>query len=829
MRTLVVGVELAIIVQLSVLVVEAVEPASVRQIDRIAFEGIEAFELQQVREILAIDFDLWVAAHPKNKLPNYLKAIEEVLGGGYRRCGFPRAEIQASYHERLQRIGVRVVEGVRYRCGDVRVVGAKQMPVEQLVESVTEDASISKIIWKKGAPAPFDEVTAQLTRKRIADAFANEGFLSPKFDSKIWTGVGADAAIMEISVIDEGPRASVGTVYVFGTKRDASDDVLKYLNLHTGKPLDARMQSDVPRRLLDSGRYVSAVIRRGMMPSATGPEWQSFDLRIDVKEYDLAPPLKQELSAVERALLRLKDWLEGWSRGDWDDDIVVSATWKLNQVVNAGFSAGPTTAGADHKMNRMCRMRAILAPSRGQTVSFSTLDADFNELTEAAFANCPDRFVMGSPARRVKLELANDGATQLALQINTLAAATQNIGDPPFLANLSISFSSRRNRKDATPLKVTPRLLPASVLSLAHYRDSQCALRNGEWEIHNPKFRVRFDDASGRLLKAEFSNAADAGLLTIWAEKGALRAEVQRIETQLAAANAAYNSGTPWKSTLEFLLDEMIPIGASLGPSERTESWRALRKLVRRWSPPRIAELMEQRVNRLPEAVDPLRIPSHRSSWTIADWPAWNLQAKKNTVGMLLPVYRRLVPQAGWIWPIGRDAALHAVSPSAISEEALREAVESNEVGPLTELFLATAVSFSIPQIGEAARNASFERLTVKHFQYDYRPFLTGDSWLGRAVISLAEAARTLDDSELQALVRLLPEKAPHEAISRSILLLKNDPDRPVEELLSAALDHAWNDALRSQAISAVWQSLLGTTRAIRQPDKADRDRPAPK
>jgi hypothetical protein len=124
-----------------------------------------------------------------------------------------------------------------------------------------------------------------------------------------------------------------------------------------------------------------------------------------------------------------------------------------------------------------------------------------------------------------------------------------------------------------------------------------------------------------------------------------------------------------------------------------------------------------------------------------------------------------------------------------------REVLDS---GPLGHLTAALALRPFAPNVTEQLANHAKGRMSAKAFRDDYGPFLADDSWLGRNMISLAEAVRQLDESEIRALVRLLPEDAHRREVADTLLLLKANPHSQVKELLPGMFDRLWNTAMKS-------------------------------
>ena len=189
--------------------------------------------------------------------------------------------------------------------------------------------------------------------------------------------------------------------------------------------------------------------------------------------------------------------------------------------------------------------------------------------------------------------------------------------------------------------------------------------------------------------------------------------------------------------------------------------------------------------------------PWENQAWDLVDLQQPRSAARRNAAAAVLPIYRRLVPGEGWLWPAGRDFLLLLGSGEAIPLVSLEQAAISEAVGPLGALTIACLKpSATATRVGQ-------ERLTLEAFRRDYQPLLSGDSWLSKWLLSLAEAARSLDEAELRAMIAAVchDEQARIGAhvVARAI---KQSADKPVAELVSTLLDSMWDSGI-STAIAS--------------------------
>ena len=211
MRALLVGCVLSLVFAGFQSPAVAAEPAGLREIERLVFEGVESGTVSDIRDALAIDFEVALAAHPDASLSGCLRAVETATLLGYHHSGFRDAKVTAAYDEQQERIVVRVAEGERHLCGDVNITGAEHADAAALVKAISQPAEL-KTPWVNDRPAPFDDSTMREIRKRLKDAFAAQAFFSPAFGVRIVAEPGEKAATLEVAISEEGPRAEIGEI-----------------------------------------------------------------------------------------------------------------------------------------------------------------------------------------------------------------------------------------------------------------------------------------------------------------------------------------------------------------------------------------------------------------------------------------------------------------------------------------------------------------------------------------------------------------------------------------------------------------------------------------
>src|SRR5205814_476922 len=107
--------------------------------------------------------------------------------------------------------------------------------------------------WCKGEPAPFDPLAIDILTRDIRAALAQQGFFKPVFTVKV--SPQGKLANLVITLQDEGPRAVVGKLEVLGVQKNRPADVLAFLGLAEGMPIDAVVLQEAQKKLWNSARF----------------------------------------------------------------------------------------------------------------------------------------------------------------------------------------------------------------------------------------------------------------------------------------------------------------------------------------------------------------------------------------------------------------------------------------------------------------------------------------------------------------------------------------------------------------------------------------------
>jgi hypothetical protein len=803
---------------------------AVRDPQNIIFEGATSFDAESLRKRLALDIDIQVAGHPKNPLPNYLKHVEEVLVAGYRTSGFPKARAEARFDTKQRRVIVRIHEGQRYCCSEVRVKGLDDRERAELVNELTHEvpppfavpvvvsrddgttqtvwqtatgspAKPVKPVWQVGEPASFDKSLVAKVKKRLTQWFWDRGRTFARYRAKVEVEEGSDAAILVVTVGDPGAKMTIGDVEVEGTKINSPADVLKFLAIRPGLPFDGRLESQLERRLWESGRFIKAEIKRAR--PVRSDDGARVNLTVVVVEHPKAPLLAAPLEPYQQALLKLRDWVVQWTQGIQDEDLVFDAQ------VDASIwdDEKSETKKKPESSPAVYDLHVVTSPRNGQVISMQIIQHDRPVFAQTFVAH-DQRAIFHSPLTNTHLELTHSNLTQLEARITLGVSKPKSAKDRGTFMNLGL-MAKTSPLGGATPLSLKLELAPLAVLLGGKVLAGvECKSEAGILAMRAEGLEVQIDETTGRLIQFQASGK-EFGTIRCRTVRGALQQEFDRQERLLAGSSNVYDAKRPESSFAVYWIGEYRRFCQDDLSSEKQASLAALQKLFRHWSVEPVAELFRPFLNDVAWSPKDFQLPPKQVQWAHPALAAYDPDSTAWLAGYVLPIYRELVPRTGWLWPLGRDGLFALYGRSFGTWEAVGQYQQIVDSGPFGHLTSALAIAAFSPQMSQKLASHAMKRLSAKSLKADYAPLLKRDSWLGRNILSLAEALRHLDDSEIEALVRFLPDESLHRQIADSLLIVKSDSRKSVRDVLPVVFEQLWRTSVKPPVETAL-KTLAG-------------------
>ncbi len=278
--------------------------------DRLAISGAKAFTRDEILFGLAADIDVQLAASRQSSSAEYMCALQDRIQAGYEHAGFGNVRVNCNADADSDKILVRIDEGPRYLCGDIRVYGAIRVPVDELarrlrqpapplsanigsydvvdgrtvprwVDSDGNDVKLDDPMWSNGKPAAFDRGAVQHYRARIARSLDDLGFPAAKFKIELERDPTARLITLAIFLSGEGPEPLVADIVVVGNHVSSDSVICDYLGIRPGIAYSGDAAARWSERLWHSGRF----LRSKISAAARGDDVRGLRLSIDVVEF----------------------------------------------------------------------------------------------------------------------------------------------------------------------------------------------------------------------------------------------------------------------------------------------------------------------------------------------------------------------------------------------------------------------------------------------------------------------------------------------------------------------------------------------------------------
>jgi Ankyrin repeats (3 copies)/Sel1 repeat/Ankyrin repeat len=777
-------------------------------LQRVVFEGAKTFSDKALREALKGGIGFAEAAHPLAPLEGLLERIQRKLLIGYQHHGFPEARVSARHDAKSGRIVVTVVEGPRYLCGEVKVSGAQKADIAGIIDrlTVTRPAAVAaqqafefkdkapglnpllpppgdeskpdEAPWIKGEGAPFSDFDAYWMRERVNEALLAQGFLVAKAKVLVVPDKAARTAQLQVEVMTEGPRAVLERIELSGNKKNSRQAVLDYLELKPGTELTGKVLDRVQERLWRAARFLTNGVSLGA-PDADG----KVALQVRLAEYDEAPPLGQEFSPSEQAMLKLRDWLAKMNQSG--DELVAS--------VSGAAGVCPD-------------FEAVISPGRGLLVLGKAAGADGGK-DEYGLAFQPGLAGFYAPISGHKVVLPAPNA-QLLIAL-TLQGQIPEADQSPCSISFNAGFKTKPDDVPNPPAYRFELALPPVVcIVLAHRWD--CAT----WFDHDLLIRsnatvlMKVNARTGRLAQFRYNDETNRAI-ELHCESSAFEPALRRIEAAASPLADIADTNAPFSSAIAFLLEETFS-SKYVEPYIRTNA--ALGKFAR--LPSLLHKVQLERVlaplNRLR---DDTNGPGHsKAEFEIPIDPEAFRPTTANLIAVCADwVLRKsddLLAPRSWPWTLLREACFVVQGKGRYVQESVRQAYNSPDTGPLGCLALAQLLGRFQPPLAREAAARGLERLTAADLRRDCRLLLTGDSILSQCCQALVEGLRDMEDAQVEAVVK---EQSPATAqfIRESVKRLRANRQQPAFEALGPILDALWAQGLKEQVTAALQAHVI--------------------
>ncbi|MEL0060094.1 MAG: POTRA domain-containing protein, partial [Verrucomicrobiales bacterium] len=270
--------------------------------DSLQIRGNHDVSEKDIRKALMRSPDFLIAAHPKAPREAFLKATARLTQAGYLAHGHPEGRVVATLSEDKENVHIEVHEGPLYYCGPVQVQGAIDIPVDSLVNALSEKPSDpqsdEELPWEAGEPAPFDEASRKRLHQWVAEKLHALGFFASVVEVEPRVIEDSDKAVLIIRILKEGQKIMLGDIRVEGNHRFSKEDIIRLSGLHEASLLSQKVLEKAKHRLKASQRFLGCQVS-----SEDAPDEGRGNLLIRVREYDKAPDIGQPWHEKDRIIL----------------------------------------------------------------------------------------------------------------------------------------------------------------------------------------------------------------------------------------------------------------------------------------------------------------------------------------------------------------------------------------------------------------------------------------------------------------------------------------------------------------------------------------------
>jgi Surface antigen variable number repeat len=742
----------------------------------LVFKGDTPFADDNLRWAISADLQTQLAAEPTAPLQDYLKTLDRRLRAGFRRAGYFRPSVDIQPDIASGKILVFLDPGTRYRCGDIKVEGAKTFPVDLLINRLTHpttqpffattlrqdfvrvdntenEQTATDPLWTIGDPAPFDDVTAAAFPERISLAMAALGYFNPQLEVSV--NPAGKVATLNIRMLDEGLKATVDHIDVKGLKRNRPQDVTDYLKVKPGDAMDLDRLMEMQQRLWDSGRFskhVISITRRRDDPS-------KVILLVDLEEVDNVPLLIDLLLPVEQVALRVRQWL--LNLGDGRDDLLLEYQDNREDVT--------VTFNAKYGIVSRMHINATTPPVLGD-------DSD------GAIVMTRDVIGIYLPAANLKLVIPNPDVSATTTIAMTRAAESEN---QHWGFSLGWTMSSD---KTAQPLTLNMWLPPAAILDYAHLPNCSYELRDGIFTVTAKTVKMRFDAATGRPLDIQSLTPKDFQI-RLQTGGNIAKKQSQDIQTALAAADT-YEPNKPVGSFITFTAQALCHswLFKNSTAEQRTHLAIAVSHI-----------LTPDAFKTLDESTHAPTTESSDDAFTLPFLPR-DLN-KAGFVAMMgrgaLPFIDKIFVRGTWPSTLARLTCFALTGHSESLEPELGHLSVSPDTGPLASLVASELLSYASPSLSKYFANRGLRDLSTAVFIKDVQGVFEGNTAGSQFITTVIKNIQNLDEHDLDSLRSTLPPNTA-KAVLAGIEELRSQRNYPTDVALTAALGRTWDAGLRT-------------------------------
>lgn len=783
----------------------AAEVERLGDLTAIRIEGPKLIPADRVREALLRDIEAQTASSPSAPLTDFLNTLQRRLLVGYESSGFPRAKVFVDPDAAGKSIVIRVEEGLRYRAGPVRVLGAKladpKLIEAALTEKIPGEVSPAEINWTKQTisiptwkmpddpklslweldkPAPLDEDYQQQLRARVLESLAKQGLYWAQV--KVETALGDHlTAEPVVTLQSEGPRGLLDELQINGLKLNTPQDVTKFLELEKGTPIDLAKLRQIREKLWDTGRFLRHDVTANVAKGHPG----RVNLVIDVAEHPKAGSLTSVDRSPDSPDARMLQFAASLRKAVDGGEAMVATYDFGRHHVKVVFQNG---RGIIVRVRREAAGAAAAAPQTAPSTPPGAILGWAPEPLDLTWVSTPDRVDVFSTIA-TRRYFTGKSEFQVRVNIDCLPETDPTVSRTAVF-NVGAGFRSV-NDTHAPGVVLECSLAPVFFIDLARPggeggSSQTVETQDGITTLTRGNVAVRTRADTGKLVAIRYAQGGAEACLTT--SPTAFDDELASVAKEAPATNS-HDAKRPISSAVEFLAAwySRCPVyELDANVMRRVAGEAALAKLLAK----RVLAPLDEAMSRTDEG-ETFSLP--------ADPKFLRASVDSNPLSLLragLFVWDELFPYGSWTWTLGHEGTLVISGGTSTARDELRRLMSSDEIGPVGCLAISHAMRSFNPGLSRSVAKIGLERLDAAEFAKDFHVLFENDRAGAKVLRNTLAGVSELSEQEMTDLCSLLPASAT-EPLRFVWKLGRDHPKKPIGELLAVSQRDWWEGTLR--------------------------------
>lgn len=758
--------------------------------DALLFEGNQSYTKEQICKALYRDKDVIVAITPTAPLSGFLKILETKIRLGYLNDGFFSPRVEASYVGEPEHILISIVEGPRYKKGPLVIDGASDALKDELIQClnnmdsrVVEAMGISDImksirkgdmnaaltkdvymalLWGSSMPPSFAPSFVKTSTQYLDNLLKVLGYYDSEFTLKLVPDHTERTVQLHIAFEIEGTRAHIGTINLSGNKINSDEQVLTYLGLKTGQPINDVLVRTLQSKLMNSGRFRFIEIR----PEVNTADPLQSALNITLEETSPATPLGQKLTDREALMQKVGQFVDQYQ--SWEKDVWCQLDFQKFKY--------PAAIGQKYGV-RMPNIEVIYSSQRGIIFSESVDEAQ----TLNTVIITPEQIRYLCPPLNQNI-LCSEPKGEMVVQLS-LSPDTRREGGWSIVLGMGGSSGSKNKPFSYQP---TINFHPAWWFHLANDPENMITFIDDRRAVVKTKNKteIEVNRQSGEIIEIRIGEAK------LKFQKGVFDERVKKLKAELSEQD--YTSTTA-RTGIGTLLGSVLPLYLTHAPKSGftpDQKKQVANTWVRMLSGFAECNTPKDSTGAMPEKHFPLPIDE-----SLAEGGMMPL--------LLSGIYQAChdnLPRDSWVRTLSHVSVLivsgHAQSPSVSKE--LKQLYYSDQIGPVGYLLTAEFLK----QIGfpgfRIFAQRGLQTLSAEDFRKDWKPLLIKDSEIKDMIRCYLEEFQTYSAEDIQLVASVFPPEFAL-LIETAAQKLKETETEQLHESLDPILTGFWEKTLKEK------------------------------